>query len=168
LRDESNRSNTTTSSTSIDYKSGTRRQEPEQSIVSIAALQEDHHEATIAGVVREEVAGIPTIEGRDIEPRSTPTESTPTDLTVRAIVLQTKTRELYGSNVPAITTTNARIPLDSGATTVVTNARAFNPVSRCLLPEEAGIVAVAMDVEAETQLQLLLPPHQSLQEPVQS
>jgi hypothetical protein len=136
LRDESNRSNTTTSSTSIDYKSGTRSQEPEPSIVSIAALQEDHHEATIAGVVREEeVAGIPTIEGRDIE-EGTPTESTPAAKRLYQIVLQS--RRLYGSNVAY--TTNARIPLDSGATAVVTNARAFNPVPRCLLPQEAGIV----------------------------
>jgi hypothetical protein len=99
-----------------------------------------------------------TIEGRDIEevlPRSTPTE-----LTVRAIVLQIKTRELYGLNVPAITATNARIPLDSAATTAVIQRR-------CLLEADIAVEAVAME-EREAQHQLLLLPHQSLQEPVQS
>jgi hypothetical protein len=96
--------------------------------------------------------------------RSTPTKSTPTELTVRALVLQ---RQLYGSNVPY--STQELIPLDLGATTAVINARALKPVTRICLPEEADIVAMAMDVEAEAQHQLLLPvPHQSLQEPVQN
>jgi hypothetical protein len=116
--------------------------------------------ASIAGVVREEeVAGIPTIEGRDIKPKkyshksrlygSTEHYHKTTELTVRAIVLQTK---LYGLNVSAKVTT-ARIPLDSCATTAVSQRQ-------CLLLEEADTVAVAE--EAEAQHQLLLSPHQSL------
>jgi hypothetical protein len=98
-----------------------------------------------------------TIEGRDIEQQqdfmsptegSTPTErSTPTELTVQAIVLQIETK-LYGSNVPAIAATNA-IPLDSGATTTVSQRQ-------CLLPEEADTVALAMGVEAEAEPSLQL------------
>jgi hypothetical protein len=65
-----------------------------------------------------------TIEGRDIEEEVLPPKYSHEELTVQAIVLQTKPRELYGLNVSAKVTT-ARIPLDSGATTVVTNARAF-------------------------------------------
>jgi hypothetical protein len=60
-----------------------------------------------------------------------------------------------------ITVTNA-IPIDSNsATTAVSKLR-------CLLPEEADTEVVAMAaVEAEAR-HLLLLPHQSLQEPVQS
>jgi hypothetical protein len=115
-------------------------------------------------VVQEEVAGIPTVEGRDIE-EGTPTEVLPqdktTELTVRAIVLQT---QLYGWNVPYTTQV---IPLDSGATIVVTNARASKPVTRtCLQEEDTEDVAMAV-AEEEGQHQLLLP-HQSQQEPGQS
>jgi hypothetical protein len=97
-----------------------------------------------------------TIEGRDIE--GVLPQSTPTELTVRAIVLQ---RQLYGLNVPAIAATYARIlPLDSGATTAVSKRQ-------CPLPEEADTAVDAVAMEGEAQ-HLLLLPHQSLQEPVQS
>jgi hypothetical protein len=74
LRDESNRSNTTTSSTKVGYREWYKSQGHRQKH-QLQLYEKITTKATIAGVVREEVAGIPTTEGRDIEPRSTPTES---------------------------------------------------------------------------------------------
>jgi hypothetical protein len=158
LRDESNRVDTNVSTTStraraIDSIDSSSTSRSPQGIDTKCRLQEWCEE----NKSRDSLA---TIEGRDIEEEVLPRKYShkTTDLTVRAIVLQIKARELYGLNVPAKVTT--AIPLDSCATTAVIQRQ-------CLLPEEGDTAVVAVAMEGEAQ-RLLLLPRQSLQELVQS